>query len=109
MIDWNARIEVVDGERRLGWAHIEGLRTAALPRQGEMVSFNPGSVSDELLQLVALSPVHAPIVTGVEHLVQRDKEALVQVVIRASAHAQPSGVDIAVRLREIPEGWTPAA
>lgn len=105
MNEWDARIEVVRGDTTLGWTFVRGVKTEALPRIGERVSFWKDLASEELLRTVSLDAAAGAKVVQVEHMIGRSSTEIV-VVIRASLapHINPSALD---DLRN-KEGWMPA-
>lgn len=106
MATWDARIEVVRGETRLGWTHIRDLVTETLPRVGERVSFAKDTASEELLRLTALSVFDMAQVTQIEHMVGRASSEVV-VTIRASVAPYLQGAALG-ELRTLKEGWLPS-
>lgn len=105
MATWDARIEVVRGETRLGWTHIRDVVTETLPRVGERVSFAEDTASAELLRLIALGVPDMAQVTQVEYLVGRaSSEVVVTIRARVAPYLQGAALD---ELRSIKEGWLP--
>lgn len=106
MATWDARIEVVKGETRLGWTHIRDVVTETLPRVGERVSFAEDIASEALLRLIALNVPDMAQVTQIEHLVGRtSSEVVVTIRARVAPYVQDAALD---ELRILNEGWLPS-
>lgn len=102
MLTWIPRLQLVRQGKTIGWIHLTAVKSAALPRVGEVVAFEDRAVLD------AIGPGtlawSSPTVTNVEH-VSTDGEFTTYVVIEV--HPQRTAEQLADGAESNGFNWTP--